>query len=303
MTSPAARLLLPPPLLLLLVGLFTCSEVGGAGSVLSAASELSRAPSPQPPMTDAELLETRAELRGLGVGQNENFSAHLRDSSSRGPGAEVESRAREIEARAKLLSGSADSSPGSPARTDSTPHNGTSNRSPRPTQSERPPGASLQIRDTPASLASTAEGASGDASGYNTSASQSGLAHDVLATPQIPLDSKARGDAAAATGSHVLRLRPEVGGWEEAEEETVGPRVASSPTSSGRSGASDSGGMVFEEETGKGGGSQGEPRSRGRRSWIWNQFFVIEEYSGPEPVLIGRVRLSASLLSIWSRGL
>lgn len=30
-------------------------------------------------------------------------------------------------------------------------------------------------------------------------------------------------------------------------------------------------------------------QSRSRRSWIWNQFFVIEEYSGPEPVLIGRV--------------
>uniref|UniRef100_A0A8B9J9J4 Cadherin-22 n=1 Tax=Astyanax mexicanus TaxID=7994 RepID=A0A8B9J9J4_ASTMX len=31
------------------------------------------------------------------------------------------------------------------------------------------------------------------------------------------------------------------------------------------------------------------PRSRRRRSWIWNQFFVIEEYAGPEPVLIGRL--------------
>ncbi|XP_034411233.1 cadherin-24 [Cyclopterus lumpus] len=31
------------------------------------------------------------------------------------------------------------------------------------------------------------------------------------------------------------------------------------------------------------------PRSRTRRSWIWNQFFVIEEYAGPEPVLIGRL--------------
>uniref|UniRef100_A0A672RF34 Cadherin 24 n=1 Tax=Sinocyclocheilus grahami TaxID=75366 RepID=A0A672RF34_SINGR len=30
-------------------------------------------------------------------------------------------------------------------------------------------------------------------------------------------------------------------------------------------------------------------RSRKRRSWIWNQFFVIEEYAGPEPVLIGRL--------------
>ncbi|MEQ2240592.1 hypothetical protein ILYODFUR_016688 [Ilyodon furcidens] len=28
---------------------------------------------------------------------------------------------------------------------------------------------------------------------------------------------------------------------------------------------------------------------RRRRSWLWNQFFVIEEYRGPEPVLIGRV--------------
>ncbi|XP_073332495.1 cadherin-24 [Pagrus major] len=32
-----------------------------------------------------------------------------------------------------------------------------------------------------------------------------------------------------------------------------------------------------------------EPRARRRRSWLWNQFFVIEEYRGPEPVLIGRL--------------
>lgn len=35
--------------------------------------------------------------------------------------------------------------------------------------------------------------------------------------------------------------------------------------------------------------SRSGPRSRCRRSWLWNQFFVIEEYRGPEPVLIGRV--------------
>ncbi|CAB1439269.1 unnamed protein product [Pleuronectes platessa] len=35
------------------------------------------------------------------------------------------------------------------------------------------------------------------------------------------------------------------------------------------------------------------PRSRLRRSWLWNQFFVIEEYRGPEPVLIGRAQESA----------
>uniref|UniRef100_A0A8C1Q9W4 Cadherin 24, type 2a n=1 Tax=Cyprinus carpio TaxID=7962 RepID=A0A8C1Q9W4_CYPCA len=33
-------------------------------------------------------------------------------------------------------------------------------------------------------------------------------------------------------------------------------------------------------------------QTRSRRSWIWNQFFVIEEYSGPEPVLIGRLHSS-----------
>lgn len=42
---------------------------------------------------------------------------------------------------------------------------------------------------------------------------------------------------------------------------------------------------VTESEDGRPG-----PRSRRRRSWLWNQFFVIEEYRGPEPVLIGRVR-------------
>ncbi|XP_077389677.1 cadherin-24 [Festucalex cinctus] len=31
------------------------------------------------------------------------------------------------------------------------------------------------------------------------------------------------------------------------------------------------------------------PGPRRKRSWLWNQFFVIEEYRGPEPVLIGRL--------------
>uniref|UniRef100_A0A3B4B9A4 Cadherin domain-containing protein n=1 Tax=Periophthalmus magnuspinnatus TaxID=409849 RepID=A0A3B4B9A4_9GOBI len=52
-----------------------------------------------------------------------------------------------------------------------------------------------------------------------------------------------------------------------------------------------SAGLVFEEleeEEGTLGGILAV-RSRSRRSWIWNQFFVIEEYAGPEPVLIGRL--------------
>ncbi|XP_076704283.1 cadherin-24 isoform X1 [Callospermophilus lateralis] len=39
-------------------------------------------------------------------------------------------------------------------------------------------------------------------------------------------------------------------------------------------------------------GSRGRPGPallRTRRSWVWNQFFVIEEYAGPEPVLIGKL--------------
>lgn len=44
-------------------------------------------------------------------------------------------------------------------------------------------------------------------------------------------------------------------------------------------------------------GSRGSPGAallRTRRSWVWNQFFVIEEYAGPEPVLIGKVRTGPS---------
>ncbi|XP_063769624.1 cadherin-24 [Pseudophryne corroboree] len=35
------------------------------------------------------------------------------------------------------------------------------------------------------------------------------------------------------------------------------------------------------------------PPPRSKRSWVWNQFFVIEEYAGPEPVLIGRLHTDA----------
>nr|XP_045011148.1 cadherin-24 isoform X3 [Jaculus jaculus] len=36
-------------------------------------------------------------------------------------------------------------------------------------------------------------------------------------------------------------------------------------------------------------GRSGPTLLRTRRSWVWNQFFVIEEYAGPEPVLIGKL--------------
>ncbi|KAM7423626.1 hypothetical protein PAMA_000126 [Pampus argenteus] len=28
--------------------------------------------------------------------------------------------------------------------------------------------------------------------------------------------------------------------------------------------------------------------SRAKRGWVWNQMFVLEEFSGPDPILVGR---------------
>lgn len=36
-------------------------------------------------------------------------------------------------------------------------------------------------------------------------------------------------------------------------------------------------------------GKEGQVLQRSKRGWVWNQFFVIEEYTGPDPVLVGRV--------------
>ncbi|KAM7406540.1 hypothetical protein PAMP_000914 [Pampus punctatissimus] len=29
--------------------------------------------------------------------------------------------------------------------------------------------------------------------------------------------------------------------------------------------------------------------SRAKRGWVWNQMFVLEEFSGPDPILVGRL--------------
>ncbi|XP_048828019.1 cadherin-11-like isoform X1 [Brienomyrus brachyistius] len=34
---------------------------------------------------------------------------------------------------------------------------------------------------------------------------------------------------------------------------------------------------------------EGQVLHRTKRGWVWNQFFVIEEYTGPDPVLVGRL--------------
>ena len=40
---------------------------------------------------------------------------------------------------------------------------------------------------------------------------------------------------------------------------------------------------------------KGSGLQRVKRGWVWNQFFVLEEYMGSEPQYIGKVRCSAEL--------
>ncbi|XP_067109061.1 LOW QUALITY PROTEIN: cadherin-24 [Osmerus mordax] len=89
--------------------------------------------------------------------------------------------------------------------------------------------------------------------------------------------------------SHVLKLRPDPDWGVGLEASSSGVMTVDSQPGSGL-------GLVFQEaephedeEERRGHAEQEGSRSRSRRSWIWNQFFVIEEYSGPEPVLIGRL--------------
>lgn len=44
------------------------------------------------------------------------------------------------------------------------------------------------------------------------------------------------------------------------------------------------------------GGKEGQVLHRSKRGWVWNQFFVIEEYTGPDPVLVGRVSNNKAFL-------
>lgn len=94
-----------------------------------------------------------------------------------------------------------------------------------------------------------------------------------LSTAQYPPDE----DNKLVNSSHVLKLHPAPEWGRDAKEASA--QVGSSENGNG---------LMFEEAEEERAEPVG-PRSRSRRSWIWNQFFVIEEYAGPEPVLIGRV--------------
>eukprot|EP00064_Thunnus_orientalis_P006674 superscaffoldBa00000708_g6692 len=98
-----------------------------------------------------------------------------------------------------------------------------------------------------------------------------------LTTAQYPADE----DNKLVNSSHVLRLQP-VPEW---SHNTKDAGIQAVDPENGK-------GLVFEEEVEEESRDRMEvkgSRSRSRRSWIWNQFFVIEEYAGPEPVLIGRL--------------
>ncbi|KAG1934918.1 cadherin-7 [Pimephales promelas] len=87
--------------------------------------------------------------------------------------------------------------------------------------------------------------------------------------------------------SHILKLPPDPESGRKEVEESGEMTVDSRH---GRGGQ----GLVFQEmdeddDEGRNQQKGDIARSRRRRSWIWNQFFVIEEYAGPEPVLIGRL--------------
>lgn len=44
--------------------------------------------------------------------------------------------------------------------------------------------------------------------------------------------------------------------------------------------------------------------NRSKRGWVWNQMFVLEEFSGPEPILVGRVSCFYKIpISRFIRGL
>lgn len=49
-------------------------------------------------------------------------------------------------------------------------------------------------------------------------------------------------------------------------------------------------------------------RSRTKRSWVWNQFFVLEEYMGSDPLYVGKVghfvfpRSQMSIVNVWLDG-
>lgn len=140
-----------------------------------------------------------------------------------------------------------------------------------------PPHVLSATNDAPSMLTMQPLGARGSAADSHRDplAESVHSAQTELSTAQYPPDE----DNKLVNSSHVLKLHPAPEWSRDAKEASA--QVGSSENGNG---------LVFEEaEEDAGRAEPAGPRSRSRRSWIWNQFFVIEEYAGPEPVLIGRV--------------
>uniref|UniRef100_A0A8B9KVM0 Uncharacterized protein n=1 Tax=Astyanax mexicanus TaxID=7994 RepID=A0A8B9KVM0_ASTMX len=39
-----------------------------------------------------------------------------------------------------------------------------------------------------------------------------------------------------------------------------------------------------------------------KRNWVWNQFFVLEEYTGDEPLYVGKVRNRSLVFLVFETG-
>lgn len=70
------------------------------------------------------------------------------------------------------------------------------------------------------------------------------------------------------------------------------PGVSLSPTTSQSKSTQTGGSAVVASGLGEG----QRLLSRAKRGWVWNQMFVLEEFSGPDPILVGRV--SAVIVSV-----
>uniref|UniRef100_A0A8C9NZQ4 Uncharacterized protein n=1 Tax=Spermophilus dauricus TaxID=99837 RepID=A0A8C9NZQ4_SPEDA len=42
-----------------------------------------------------------------------------------------------------------------------------------------------------------------------------------------------------------------------------------------------------------------QSHQRTKRSWVWNQFFVLEEYTGTDPLYVGKVRCTQQSMNIF----
>lgn len=42
--------------------------------------------------------------------------------------------------------------------------------------------------------------------------------------------------------------------------------------------------------------SLGASLQRHKRNWVWNQFFVLEEYTGDDPLYVGKVKQNLALI-------